>query len=212
MFDWGAQARFLLLDTAWWLVASHGEERARMLAEIDAAMAGAGERAVFLASHHPFKSAGVHAGNVSFWRTLGAEYLLARSGAIIQNLNSAPYQELESGLRAVFARRGPPLAFVAGHEHALQLLEGTEPTDPRYSLVSGSGSKSARLGGAPGLLFGVSTPGYLRLLFERGGGIVLAVVATPEEYLSCPAGEPERTACMTAGVAAFRTVYARRLR
>jgi hypothetical protein len=212
VLDWGTHARFLLLDTAWWLVASNAGERKSVLAGIDSAMAAADGQAVFLVSHHPFKSAGSHGGNFSFWRTLGAQYLLSRSGALVQNLNSAPYEELEQGLISIFARRGPPLASLAGHEHTLQVIEATEPTVPRFMLISGSGSKNSRLGTAPGLRLGLTAPGYMRLLLERDGGVVLTVEAAPPEFLACPAAEPERGRCMSDGVAAFRTVYARRLR
>lgn len=212
VLDWGAHARFLLLDTAWWLVASSATERKNVLAGIDSAMVTADGRAVFLVSHHPFKSAGSHGGNFSFWRTLGAQYLLSRSGALVQNLNSAPYEELEQGLGSIFARRGAPLASLAGHEHTLQVIEATQPTDPRFMLVSGSGSKNSRVGTAPGLRLGLTAPGYMRLLLERDGGVVLTVEAAPPEFLACPAGEPQRVRCMSEGVAAFRTVYARRLR
>jgi hypothetical protein len=92
VLDWGPDTRFLLLDTAWWLVAATEAERERVLEGIDRAMETAGDREVFLVAHHPFKSAGSHGGNFSFWRTLGAQYLLSRSGAIVQDLNSAPYR------------------------------------------------------------------------------------------------------------------------
>jgi hypothetical protein len=105
-----------------------------------------------------------------------------------------------------------PLAAIAGHEHTLQVIEPTEPTDPHFVLVSGAGSKNSRLGTARGLELGLTAPGYMRLLLERGGGVVLTVEATPHEFLACPADEPERVRCMREGVAAFRTVYARRLR
>lgn len=212
VLDAGGHTRFLLLDTAWWLVASRTRERRQVLAAIDSAMATAGEREVFLVSHHPFKTAGSHGGNVSIWRTLGAQYLLSRSGAIVQDFNSPPYRELESGLRGIFTRRGAPLAAIGGHEHALQVIDATQAGDPEVVLVSGAGSKNSVLGTLPGLSFGATAPGYMALFLESDGGIVLTVEATPHEFLDCPASEPERESCMAEGRAGFRTVYVRRLR
>lgn len=209
--DWG-RVRLLLLDTAWWLVPADDAARTTTLEQVDSAMAGAGDRDVLFAAHHPFASAGEHGGSRKFWELFGFEYILNRSGAILQDLSSIPYQRLLRGLRAIFARRGPPLAFIGGHEHNLQVLDAVEPTDPRYSLVSGSGSKLTAVGRAPGLRYGEAVPGYIRLVFEKNGGVIVFVEAVSEEYLSCPSGEPGRSECMARGVAAFRTVYSQRLR
>ena len=94
----------------------------------------------------------------------------------------------------------------------MQLLRGLEPTDPAFTIISGSASKLSRVGPAEGLLFARSAPGYMRLVVEKGGGVTLFVEAAPEQFLSCPTSAPERSGCMANGVAAFETVHSQRLR
>jgi hypothetical protein len=210
--DFGQHVRLLLLDTAWWLLEGDEEAKQSVLQGIERAIAEAGGREIIFAAHHPFTSAGPHGGQFSFWETGGFRYILYRSGAILQDITSGPYRELERGLRPIFERHGPPLAFVGGHEHSLQLLEGIRPTDPRFHVVSGSMSKNTEVGKAEGLLFGASAPGYARLVIERGGGMTLFIEAAPTEFLHCPAAEPARGQCMQRGVAAFRTMSSVRIK
>lgn len=213
--DIGTEIRLLILDTAWWLLDGGRvslENRDDVLALIEEAMEGAGDREVFFAAHHPFRSAGPHGGSFNFWRTFGARYLLARSGAILQDVTSLPYRELERGLRAIFERQGPPFAFIGGHEHSLQVFGSVRPTDPRFSIVSGSGSKTSSIGAADGMYFARDWPGYMRLVVEKNGGMTLFVVGAPPEFRKCPTSEPRRTSCMAEGVASFRTIHSQRLR
>lgn len=207
VLDWGEHARLLLLDTAWWLLAAEDPDEAVFLAQLETAMRTAGEREILIAAHHPFRTVGPHGGESSVLEMLGLGYLLRRSGAMLQDLNSVPYRELERALRAIFARVGPPLAFVGGHEHSLQVIGRVQPTDPGYSLVSGSASKLTEVGVQPGLSFARSAPGYLQLLILGDGRVHLSVVAAPERYLLCPEREPEVSPCMARGIAAFQTVH-----
>jgi hypothetical protein len=213
--DIGAHIRLLLLDSAWWLLSSEAQDgllHDGVLKGIEEAMLTAGDRDVMIAAHHPFKSGGPHGGEFSFWRTLGVRYLLARSGAVLQDVTSIPYRELEWGLRDIFTRTGPPLAFLGGHEHSLQILYATEPTDPTYSVVSGAASKISSLGSGDGMQFGQSSPGYMKLVIGKDGDISLLVESGARELESCPSEAPAREECMALGVAAFATVHTQRLR
>jgi hypothetical protein len=211
VIDLGDHLRVLLLDTAWWLVASTGEQRAATLVGLNEGFATADGRHVIIASHHPFRSTGPHGGRFPFWQMLGLRYLLFRSGATLQDITSVPYRELEMGLRSIFARHGAPLAMVGGHEHSLQVIEAVEPTDPRVSLVSGAGSKLTPVGRERSVRFALSAPGYMRVVVERGGGILLFVEAMDPAFLACAEEEPERSRCLLDGQATWRTVYATRL-
>jgi hypothetical protein len=212
--DVGDYIRILMLDTAWWVLDGGQlgtDTRGGVLDGINDALSTAGDRHVLIAAHHPFRSAGPHGGEFSFWRTLGIRYLLTRSGAMLQDLTSIPYREFETGLRSIIARTKPPLAFIGGHEHSLQVFQAVEPTDPTFSLVSGSASKLSSIGVQPGMLFGSATPGYMRLVVERGGGVTLFVESAAAEYQDC--GEAADLAtCMAAGAEAFDVVYSQRLR
>lgn len=213
--DMGAHIRLVILDTSWWLLDAAGATepvRQKMLGEVEAAIRTAGARAVVITAHHPFKTAGPHGGTFSVWRTLGARFLLVRSGAILQDITSAPYRDLERGLREVFARAGTPTAFVGGHEHSLQVIGATAPTDPNFSIVSGSASKLSSVTGVAGMRFGRSAPGYMRLLVLKNGELQLFVEAAPPRFKSCPKTDPARQICMTEGIAAFQTVHSQRIR
>jgi hypothetical protein len=213
--DVGRHVRLLILDTAWWLLDGGrltAENQVDVLAGIEEAIASAGDREIFIAAHHPFRSAGPHGGEFNFWRTFGARYILARSGAILQDVTSLPYRKLEQGLRRIFERQGPPLVFIGGHEHSLQMFGPIQPTDPRYSIVSGAGSKTSSVGTADGIYFARDWPGYMRIVIEQDGGMSLFVIAVPPEFHECPTSEPERAECMEEGMAAFGTIYSFRLR
>ena len=162
--DWGRHHRIAILDTAWWLLEGLAAGRVQVLRDIEEAFATAGNRELIIAAHHPFKSGGPHGGGFSFWETLGIRYLLFRSGAILQDVTSRPYRDLETGLREIFERHGKPLAFVGGHEHSLQVIQGVEPTDPHNNLISGSGSKNSAVGALAWMLFAQAAPGYKRLV------------------------------------------------
>ena len=215
VLDIGEHTRLLLLDTAWWLLygeAEDGLEHFGVLKGIEEAMLTAGERSVVIAAHHPFRSAGPHGGEFDFWRTLGVRYLLARSGAILQDVTSSPYRGLEEGMKDIFGRTGPPPVFVGGHEHSLQILYGIDPLEPTYNLVSGSASKLSAVGNGDGIQFGLSAPGYMRLVTYRDGTRSVFVEASPREFQSCPGSGQEQVACMREGIAAFETVHSQRLR
>jgi len=212
VIDWGTSFRLLLLDTAWWLLEGDEGSRGAVLEAIDEAFATAGDREIVMAAHHPFRSGGPHGGSFSFWETMGIRYVLFRSGAILQDISSRPYRELEVGLREIFTRHRVPLVFAGGHEHSLQILEAIESTEPRFNLISGSGSKLSSVGPVDGLVFGQSTPGYMRMVIEKDGGVTLFVIAADEQFQHCPGAEPARTECMAVAEEQYRTVYSRRLK
>ncbi len=209
--DLGRRLRLLLLDTAWWLLGADEARKDSVIDRVAGAIRAAGDREVVIAAHHPFQSAGPHAALDAFGGTLGLRFLLSRSGAMLQDLSSAPYRELRDALVGVFAELRPPVLFAGGHEHSLQVIRGLAPGHPETTLVSGSASKLSDVGRVAGLRFARSAPGYARLVVRKDGGLALFVEAAPERFLRCP-GEPrERWRCMEAGTAAYRTVWSGRL-
>lgn len=212
VIDWGEHVRLIGLDTAWWLLAGDDPGKQEVVDSIRRVYQQAGDREIMFLAHHPFNSAGPHGGGFSFWRTLGIRYLMFRAGAILQDITARPFRVLDSGLRQIFESEGPPLAFLAGHDHSLQVIAGERPSDPLFNVVSGAGSKMSDVAEGEGLLFGVSAPGYMKILIEKDGGMLLMVEAVEPEYLSCPTTQPELADCMAAGVAAFRTVFWTRMK
>jgi hypothetical protein len=208
-----ANSRLLLYDTAWWMLARDEAMKQRMLRTTRDAVTSAGDRIVIAAAHHPFRSAASHGGLVPFWKTVGVRFLMARSGAVLQDLNSAPYRELRDGLLDAFSAGRRPLLLAAGHDHNLQVIRADSAPEPLYSLVSGSGSKVTRVGHIEGMMYRHAAPGYMRLVIQRGGRVDLFVVAAPDRaYLRCdePPGEA-LVACVAEKAARFSTTWSVRL-
>lgn len=107
--DVGPSVRLALLDTHWWLQAGADADRDAALHDVAAVLAGRGDRTVVLAAHHPFVSGGPHGGGCG----LDVSWLLRKAGALVHDLNSAPFRRLREGLEDIFSRAGPPLVYAA---------------------------------------------------------------------------------------------------
>lgn len=201
--------RFVLLDTHWYLRTRSADDRRAFLDRIEDAVTTAGDRYVILSAHHPFQSAGPHGAIVPGLHAWGVGYLLRRSGALVQDLNSPAYGSLLAGLRGIFERAPqPPLLFIGGHDHSLQVLEGQSPSDPSFVAVSGAGSKVSSIRALPGMHYGAGAPGYMMLLLTRDGGISLYVVAGAPELLTCNGQSRSAVAaCVARGESSYDLVY-----
>jgi hypothetical protein len=211
--DIGRQARLLLYDTAWWLLAQDTVPKRRMFAETQELTRTTEGRFLIVAAHHPFQSASAHAGFVPFWKYFGLRLLLSRSGAIMQDLNSVVYRELTNQLLSAFRQR-PPLIFAGGHDHALQIIGNDSFPEPRYSVVSGSGSKLSSVGHTEGMLYRASAPGYMRVVIHRSGRVDLFVIASPEDedFLACGGTGLALEQCMNSRAGEFTTRFGMRLK
>jgi hypothetical protein len=206
--DLRQNVRLIFLDTHWFLQARPGTERQAFFERLEHAIESAGQREVIMAAHHPWHSAGPHGAIIPGYHTGGIAYLLKKSGALVQDLNSPVYTDLLIRMRSIFATTDKrPLAFAGGHDHSLQVLAGTGDHDPRFALVSGAGSKLSSIRMMPGLVWGASKPGYMMLVFRKDDGVDLFVKATHERYLLCSGAPAELAGCMAEGVRAFQTVY-----
>ena len=209
----GRHLKLLLIDTAWWLLEALPSEKDRFISKLEREMANRGDRELLIAAHHPWQSGSAHGGLVPFWKTIGVKWLLSRSGASLQDLNSLPYRDLKTRIGQVFARTAPPLLFAGGHDHNLQVLKGTQPGDPPFSVVSGAGSKGSAVGPTDGMLFRRSEPGFMRLVVLKSGAIDLFVVSANEDFMDCTnSSESIQEQCVEAGTREFRTVFSIRLR
>ena len=193
--DLGTRVRLLLLDTQWFLhehdkpvdptsacVIDSPEE---VVVALAAAIQSAGERELVVAAHHPLASGGPHGGRYSLrqhvfpltdlrpwlWIPLpgiGSSYPVARkAGASPQDLSSEANTRMRVTLQRAFAGR-PPLAWVAGHEHNLQVIA---TGNPRYVLVSGAGmyGHTSRAYRIEGSRFFSDDAGFMRLSFPTSG-------------------------------------------
>lgn len=210
--DVGSNLRIILLDTAWWLLAWEPMLKPGLIERIEEAIASAGGRHVVIAAHHPWRTGGPHGGIVDFWSTFGIRWLLNKTGSLLQDINSRPMQDLRNALRDVFRRQGPPLLFAAGHDHSLQVMEGVRTPDPRWIVVSGTGSKVTDVADAPGMRFRAEKVGYMTLFVLRDGGAILYVRGTDEDWVGCPnEAHEDPDACMAAATETFKTLFSTRL-
>ena len=201
--DVGEELRLVFLDSQWWLrskgpkpvsptstcAAASPEE---ILAALKSALVTAGARRVVVAAHHPLRSGGPHGGYFSFrqhvfplteakkwlWVPLpiiGSIYPLSRqNGGTPQDASGALNQAMRKAFESAFQEH-PPWVYAAGHEHALQVLQGESA---RHLLVSGAGIYSHESGvrAIEGTRYASSEAGYMRLDVTRDGRARLGVV------------------------------------
>ena len=199
--------RLVLLDTQWWLhkfakpvhptSTCPADSEEEVLGSLRDAVRGAAGRHVFVAGHHPLASGGPHGGYFRLvdhlfplrelrkwlWLPLpivGSAYPLARQNGIsAQDLSSRAYRHMRDSLESVF-RDTPPLAFLAGHDHGLQVLSGR---GVRYVLVSGSGSydHNNAVRRLDSTRYASDRPGFMRVDVLTDGRVRLGVLLVDAE-------------------------------
>jgi hypothetical protein len=206
--DLRRNVRIAFMDTHWFLRERHPAQRASFFERLKKTLDGARDREVILIAHHPYRSAGPHGAIVPGYHTLGIAYVMKKAGALVQDLNSPPYDDLRAGLRATFdGSRKPPLIYAGGHDHSLQVLSGEQEFDPRFVLVSGAGSKASSVQMGTGLAWAADQPGYMMLVFRKDDGVDLFVIGGDKTKISCAGTDEEIRSCMADGVNAFTIVY-----
>ena len=200
--DVGDRLRLVILDTHWWLHEGPKPEhpnsdcgpdsKEEVIDSLARVLHGAGERYVLVVGHHPLDTHGRHGGFFDWkdhlfplrafeswmWIPLplvGSLYPLTRNlGISNQDLSSSAYKDMKRRIEGVLSEY-PPLAYVSGHEHSLQVLRGSGP----YLLViSGSGTSYHRstLTTASNTLFAYLHPGFVRIDFLRDGSVRLGAI------------------------------------
>lgn len=202
----------VVVDFHWWLLPAEDRpscpgvaDTKAFVAELDRVLAAHRAENVVVAAHHPLRSGGTHGGLTrGFWSDLGAWTYYWLSGPI-QDVWEPTYAEM-IGVVSEALSRNPPVAFVAGHDHSLQVIDGGDAA--RLFIVSGAAS-AARITGVAaidGTLFAHSHTGFIALDFVRdrpdGDALIVQVVETgvPEPVyrlalsLVDDSAEPETTA------------------
>ncbi len=200
--DVGRGLRLVAIDTHWWLrtapkpLAGDGgcvpDTPGAIVDSLRGALGSAGPRHVAVLGHHPLATGGPHGGRFS-WRDhifpltagvpwlwiplpiLGSLYpLVRRAGWSDQDLSGARNGVMRDSLAAAFAAVRP-LIYAAGHEHALQVIDGGAA---RHLVVSGAGrfGHTDYVTAIPGTRFAVSSGGFVRLDVLVDGRVRLGVI------------------------------------
>jgi len=213
--DIGTRARLAVLDTERWLdCAESGESEIggaavyQAIQQLSGAHDPTDKRHLIVIGHHPTATHGPHGGFYAWQEFLWSSDLLGfplpllapliyHFGSDIagrnldQNLHNARYERFRNELDAAMESAGV-LAYVAGHEHALQWISNQRGgrTGALYQVVSGAGSpgKLEPVGRGDDTLFVSSEPGFVRLEFHTDGSVMLEIV----EVLSDGSGQTRR--------------------
>lgn len=182
--------RFVFVNTQWWL---HEEAKPEadpkdIHEQLKKCLDAKGP--VLFVAHHPPATHGVHGGYFTWqdhlfpltrlapWAyvplpLLGSLYPTARqfgisSQDVTNDTNRAMLNELGRALEA-----HKPLAWVAGHDHNLQVLRGGRFAS--FNLVSGAGSKTVPVTDGDDTLFAHEALGFMELAFFEDGRARLVV-------------------------------------
>lgn len=181
----------VIMDSQWWLHPNSKPEEnsdceCKTEAEVIVALRDVAyrnrDKQIIFASHHPFRSHGIHGGYYTFKQhifpitdiydkayfplpVIGSIYPIVRGQfGNVQDLMHPIYKhmvaEVEGALKDV-----PNVTFIAGHEHNLQLIE-----DNGWNyIVSGSGSKTERAKVKGDTKFAAVKNGFVEILYLRNG-------------------------------------------
>jgi hypothetical protein len=183
----------IIVDSHWWL---HEHDKpglesdcstkseAEVLAQIEDIIARNARKLIVFASHHPFKSYGIHGGNFhlkqhifpltdmnpNLWIPLpliGSIYPITRSVfGTIQDLPHPWYQNMVKQFSKE-VKKAPHAIFVAGHEHNLQLIKDSS----FYYIVSGAGCKNTRVNSNKKTIFSEDRKGFAVLTISKNKNV-----------------------------------------
>lgn len=189
--DAGTRVRLLLLDTQWWLQSgpkpegppgSSGCPAATASDVVDSLrtdIATAGGRSVVVLAHHPIYSGGAHAEhwNIGDYLGSGPIILLRRMVNSAQDFRNPVNIAMRRALSSAFDPL-PPLLYISGHDHSLQVLTGQPSAhEPLRYVVSGAGDYQHLdpVRRVDRTRWDAHESGYVRVDFFKGGTARLAV-------------------------------------
>jgi Calcineurin-like phosphoesterase len=175
--------RLVALDSQWWLHSfivrdSSSRCAASTMGAVTAALRSEVRppgvaRVVLVAAHHPLMTGGAHGG----YRGVTGPY--RRFGGDPQDILSGVNRTMRDSIRSAFLGHAP-LAYIAGHDHTLQVLRGGQSAN--FLLVSGAGSAgktecAVRM--RESFYVTQHRAGFMRIDILRGKGVLLRVFRYP---------------------------------
>lgn len=171
------------IDSEWWLYPYNKntetsecacKSRSGILEKLDNIVERNKNKILLFVSHHPFTTYGSHGGYYSLKEhifpftdlnknlyiplpVVGSLYpLLRKAFPPAEDVKNRLYKYMKESVERVLQQH-PNVIHFAGHEHALQLIQG-----PLLQVVSGSGSKHTPVKKSKGSLFALSENGYVK--------------------------------------------------
>ncbi|PSL48697.1 calcineurin-like phosphoesterase family protein [Chitinophaga niastensis] len=172
----------IIMDSEWWVFpyAKPGAEsscdckdRNEVLAKLSEIVALNRNKLIIFATHHPFRSYGIHGGYYTIKQhifpltdlnpalyvplpVIGSIYPIARGVfGTPEDIPNPKYQEMIKGVEQALKPHGP-VVFVSGHDHTLQLIKDNQ----NAYVVSGSGAKNSRVKKGARSLFASTESGF----------------------------------------------------
>ena len=158
------------------------------------------KKLVILASHHPFKSNGIHGGFFVLKQhifpltdikknlyiplpLIGSIYPISRSVfGTPQDIKFPAYTNMINSITAVVKKNAPNLLFVSGHDHNLQLIR-----DSAYNyIVSGGGCKQNRTAKSNKSLFNKTSEGFSVLEISKNKNVTLTFYTVGDSVVKYP--------------------------
>lgn len=183
----------IVMDSQWWLhpndkpgIESDCDSKTKdqILNELDDLLLKNQNKLVLFATHHPFKSTGIHGGyftlkqhifpftdaNKNWWipmPIIGSIYPITRSVfGTRQDLSHPWYREMVKKVSEII-KKHENVVYVAGHEHNMQLIE----EDSTFYIVSGAGCKHTRVSPSKQTLFAREQFGYAILTVSKNKNV-----------------------------------------
>jgi hypothetical protein len=194
----GNDVFLILFDSQWWLHPFDKPEiesdcdcktKDELVSQIADLAARNSNKLIILASHHPFKSNGIHGGFFKLKQHLfpltelrqnlyiplpviGSIYPIARGVfGTPQDLKHPVYQEMITKISEAIKKAAPNVVFVSGHDHSLQHLQ----YEGYNYIVSGGGCKQNRSSKSPSSRFSNNSEGFAVMEFSNNKNVYLSI-------------------------------------
>lgn len=166
----------ILLDTQWWWVPKAKRSDcpgrntpAEVVAALDQALIAHADDLVVVAAHHPMASGSSHGGMSRGVAADLVENTVISLGLYLQDIQDPDYQAMIKHLTGPL-EKNPPTVYAAGHDHALQILEGGDLADVQVVSGAGSEAKVSPVTHLPETIFAHAHTGF----------VLVDVLGTPE--------------------------------